>query len=67
MIFIPLFIICNETPSTQSAVDDYLASSGMPGLTSITQQESPITLEELQAAVGSAKMGKTPGPDGFTV
>lgn len=40
-----------DTPA-QSAVDDYLASSRMPGLTSIAQQEleSPITFEELQVA-----------------
>lgn len=55
-------------PPDQLAVDEYLASSGMPGLTITAQQEleSPITLEELEAAGSSAKAGKAPGLDGFT-
>lgn len=41
----------------------------MPRLPSPVRQElkDPITLEELQAAVGSAKSGKAPVLDGFTV
>lgn len=29
--------------------------------------DAPITLLELQQALGSMKSGKAPGPDGFTV
>lgn len=52
----------------QSVMDDYLATSGMTGLTTIAQQEldSPITLEEIQAVVNLAKVAKAPGPGGLT-
>lgn len=56
-------------PLTQPGIDSYLASSGMPGLMSVAHQELdvPITLEEVQEAVNGARVGKAPGPDGYTV
>lgn len=53
----------------QSTIDEYLISSGMPGLAKMMQKELDllITLEELQKAVNSSKPSKAPGPDGLMV
>lgn len=55
-------------PQNQNAVEEYVSTSGLPSLASIARQEleKPITLEEVHEAVNLAKMGKAPGPDGFT-
>lgn len=41
----------------------------MPTLSAETRDllEEPITLPELQLAIGSTKPGKAPGPDGLTI
>lgn len=47
-------------------LDDYLLSSGMPGLTPTALQELEILITLDEVKVNSAKVGKAPGPDGFT-
>ena len=48
---------------------DYLTTSTMPTLPAEARNllEEPITLQELQMALGNTKPGKAPGPDGLTV
>lgn len=43
--------------------------SQLPSLSTKIREElnSPITLEELQLAVGEIKTGKASGPDGYTI
>lgn len=48
---------------------DYIATSLMPTLPTETRDllEDPITLPELQWAIGNTKAGKAPGSDGLTI
>lgn len=48
---------------------EYLQTSGMPKLTEETAQELdvPITVEEFKRALNLLKLGKAPGPDGYTL
>lgn len=67
-LYSSLYNLQQDMPD-QLTIDEYLISSGMPGLTNMTQKELdlPITLEELQKAVNSSKPSKSLGSDGFTV
>lgn len=49
-------------------MEDYI-SSRIPQLPTETREalETPITLAEIQQAVGDMKLGKAPVPDGFTL
>lgn len=53
----------------QADIDEYILSSQMPSLPLEVQGDldAPITLEELQLAVGAMKPGKATGPDGYTI
>lgn len=58
-----------QTPSTPPLqMDDYLRRSNMPKLPAESSEllAEPIAIEEIQKAVASMKVGKAPGPDGFT-
>lgn len=50
-------------------MEEYLAYSQMPKLFAEVSRllDEPITLEEIQSAIGYTKLGKAPGPDGFTI
>lgn len=54
---------------SQNQMDEYLASSSLPTLSSTIQEELevPITLEELQCAVKAATLGKSLGLDGLII
>lgn len=58
-----------SSPSSQTNIDQYISDSQIPSLSEKTQSllDEPITLEELQIAVNSMKIGKAPGPDSYTV
>lgn len=64
----PLYNLPGSSQS-QVQMDDNLASSHLPRLSSPQRQEleTPIILEEVQAAMSLVKPSKAPGPDGFTV
>lgn len=53
----------------QEHINSYLSSSHMPKLSSVDREvlEDPMTIEEIQGAIGATKPGKAPGPDGFTI
>lgn len=50
------------------AIQDYLKQSGLPQLDmeDITQLEEQISSIEIQQAIKALKLGKSPGPDGYT-
>lgn len=52
--------------SNEAAKEDYIASSQLTAEVGV-ELDVPITLEELQKAVGGMKPGKAPCPDGFTL
>lgn len=54
--------------SHRSAIEEYITASNLPALSHDIREEldSPITVLELQQALGAMKPGKAPGPDGFT-
>lgn len=49
-----------------SAIEAYLSSAHLSSPV-CRELEAPITIKELQAAVRAVKLGKAPGPDGFTI
>lgn len=58
-----------QTPAlSQSRIEDYLTNSGIPRLYAEVGEllEEPIAIAEIQSAIGTAKLGKAPGPDGLT-
>ncbi|XP_077319612.1 uncharacterized protein LOC143942237 [Lithobates pipiens] len=58
-----------QTPTLSHAhIENYLSAADMPKLSEevCMSLEEPISMQELQAAVGATKVGKAPGPDGFT-
>lgn len=58
-----------DNPPSQTQLNNYLSSAHLPRLSSLQwgDLEVPITLEELQSAVGSAKPGKAASPDSYTI
>lgn len=54
---------------SQTQLENYLTSSQILWVSSELREEleAPITLKELQLAVGATKPDKAPGPDGFTL
>lgn len=58
-----------DTGSAQSRLEDYLVSSQMPQLSEDVREqlEAPISLLEMQQTLGTFKLGKAPGPGGFTL
>lgn len=55
--------------STLTALAECITLSQMPQIPADAgeEMEAPITVEELQRALGGMKPGKAPGPDGFTL
>lgn len=53
----------------RDATSEYLTALHLPTLLSEARDllEEPITLSELQIAIGNTKTGKAPGPDGLTI
>lgn len=58
-----------SSPISQADIDKYVSDAQIPPLSVETQNllDEPITLKELQVALNSMKIGKAPGPEGFTV
>ncbi|XP_040210649.1 uncharacterized protein LOC120941374 [Rana temporaria] len=52
----------------QVEIEEYLSGAGMPRLPSLVRKklESPITVEEVGEVLKKVKIGKSPGPDGFS-
>lgn len=55
--------------NSQTQIDEYIHSSQITSLLLDIHKElnAPIKLEELEQAISSAKPGKVPGSDGFTL
>lgn len=54
--------------STESQIDDFLKTLNLPTLTNSQNEKlvQPITTKELNLAISKLKVGKSPGPDGYT-
>lgn len=54
--------------NSQTLIDENVNSTQIPTLSPELRAalDAPINLEKLEQAIGSAKPGKAPGPDGFT-
>lgn len=52
----------------KEGIDEYLKDLRLPELTQdqLDQLSSPFTLKEITTAINSLKLGKSPGPDGFS-